>query len=52
MKKIKCLITFAGATVTMAAGEEREVSDEVAADLIQAGYAEPVKVTKKKDDAN
>lgn len=52
MKKIKCLITFAGATVTMAAGEEREVSDDVAAELIRAGYAEPVKATKKKDDAN
>lgn len=39
MKKIKCLVPFAG-TVSMAAGEEREVSDEVAADLIRAGYAE------------
>lgn len=51
MKKIKCLVPFAG-TVSMAAGEEREVSDEVAADLIQAGYAEEIKTaktTKKKE---
>lgn len=45
MKKIKCLVQFAG-IVSMAAGEEREVSDEVAADLIRAKYAKEIKTSK------
>lgn len=42
MKEIKATVPFAG-VVSMAAGEIREVSNEIAADLIAAGYAEEVK---------
>jgi len=39
--KIKALIPFVG-QVTMGAGDTRDVPDEVAKDLIDAGYAEKV----------
>ncbi len=42
MKTIRALVSFAGA-VSMIPGETRAVSDELAADLIQAGYAEASK---------
>ena len=42
MKKIKALISFGG-IVSLRIGEEREVTDEVAKDLIKAGYAEEIK---------
>lgn len=45
MKKIKCLVPFVG-IVSMAAGEEREVSDEIAADLIRAKYVKEIKTSK------
>ena len=44
--KIKALVSFAG-VVTMGVDEEREVSNEVAKDLINAGYAIEVKAVKK-----
>lgn len=44
---IKAKISFAGIE-TMAAGETREVSEEVAADLLRAGYAVEVKAGKAK----
>lgn len=39
--KIKAQVNFAG-IVTMSIGNEREVDDAVAKDLIKAGYAEDV----------
>ncbi len=51
MKEIKAIAPFAG-VVSMAAGEIREVSDGIAADLVNAGYAEEIKGkrTQKKGD--
>lgn len=49
MKKIKALISFTGA-VTMAVGETANVADEVAADLLRAGFAELVKTDSVKPD--
>lgn len=49
MIKVVCLVPFAG-TISMAKGEVREVSDEVAADLIQAGYVEKEKPPKAKKE--
>ena len=40
--EIKALKNFSG-LVTMTAGEARNVRDEIARDLISAGYAEAVK---------
>lgn len=42
---IKAKVSFAG-LVTMSKGETREVSEEVAADLLRAGYAVEVKSPK------
>lgn len=47
MKKIKALTSFGG-VVSLRIGEEREVTDEVAKDLIKAGYAEEIKRTTTK----
>lgn len=47
MKTIKALISFTGA-VTMAVGETADVADEVAADLLRAGFAELVETDKEK----
>ena len=47
MKKIKALISFTGA-VTMAVGETADVADEVAADLLRAGFAELAEADKEK----
>lgn len=44
---IKAKISFAG-LVTMSKGETREVCEEVAADLLRAGYASEVKAGKAK----
>lgn len=41
MKKIKALVGFAG-VVTLAAGQTADVTDEAAADLLKAGFAEEV----------
>ena len=41
MMKVKALVPFAG-EVVMNTGETREVSDEIAKDLINAGYVEKV----------
>lgn len=51
--KVKALVSFAGA-VTMGKGEEREITDKtICKDLIQAGYVEEMKSTKKvKADEN
>lgn len=43
---IRATCSFSG-KVSMYAGEVRAVSDELAADLIQAGYAEESKPQKK-----
>jgi len=55
MKKIKALTNFggqdvgrAGKLVVMAEGDEQEVSDEFATNVIQAGQAELVKEKKAK----
>ena len=45
MKRIKCLVPFVG-IVSMAPGEEREVSDEVAADLVRVKYVKEIKTSK------
>ena len=44
---LKAKISFAG-LVTMAAGETREVCEEVAADLLRAGHVGEVKTGKGK----
>jgi hypothetical protein len=55
MKKIKALTNFggqdtgrSGKLVVMAEGDEKDVSDEFAQDVIQAGQAELVKEKKAK----
>ena len=45
---IKAKVSFAG-LVTMSKGETREVCEEVAADLLRAGYASEVKAGKVKN---
>lgn len=45
---IKAKVSFAG-IVTMSKGETREVCEEVAADLLRAGYAAEVKTGKVKN---
>ena len=45
---IKAKVSFAGIE-TMAAGETREVCEEVAADLLRAGYVVEVKAGKAKN---
>ena len=45
---IKAKLSFAG-LVTMSKGETREVCEEVAADLLRAGYAAEVKSSKVKN---
>lgn len=47
--EIRALVSFAGG-VSMAKGEERAVSESLAADLIQAGYAEAVRKGEKRDE--
>lgn len=42
---IKAKVSFAG-IVTMSVGETRDVNEEVAADLLRAGYAVAVKPSK------
>ena len=51
MKNVKAVVSFAG-MVSMAAGETREVSNDIAADLITAGYVKEVKAerTQKKGE--
>lgn len=49
MKKIKALISFTGA-VTMAVGETANVADEVAAELLRAGFAELAEADNVKTD--
>lgn len=49
--KIKALVSFAG-VVTMGVNEEREVGEEIAKDLINAGYAVEVKPVKKAVKSN
>ena len=44
---LKAKISFAG-LVTMSKGETRDVCEEVAADLLRAGYAVEVKAGKAK----
>lgn len=45
--KVQALVSFAG-QVTMAPGEVREIKDKaICKDLIDAGYVEEVKSTKK-----
>lgn len=44
---IKAKVSFAG-LVTMSKGETRDVNEEVAADLLRAGYASEVKAGKAK----
>ena len=48
--KIKALISFAG-TISMRQNETRDVSDDVAKDLIRAGYAEKVVGAKAETEA-
>lgn len=48
--KIKALIPFVG-QVTMGAGDTRDVPDEVAKDLIDAGYAAKVGEAAKAEPA-
>ena len=45
--EIRATRSFSG-LVTMCAGEVRTVGEELAADLIRAGYAEPVKERPKR----
>lgn len=43
--KVKALVSFAG-VVTMSAGEEREISLEIAKSLLKANYIEEIKKKK------
>ena len=45
---VKAKVSFAG-IVTMSKGETRDVNEEVAADLLRAGYASEVKAGKAKN---
>ena len=44
---VKALVSFAG-PFTMFPGEIREVSDEIAKDLLDSGYVEEIKSESKK----
>ncbi len=48
--KVRALISFASTEVTLAPGQEAEISNEVAKDLIACGYVEVIekKTTKTK----
>jgi hypothetical protein len=50
MMTIKALVPFVG-EIVMNTGETREVSDEIAKDLIGAGYAEKVGGKEPKAEA-
>lgn len=46
--KYKALVSFSGA-VSMSKGQVREINDKyIVADLLQAGYIEPIEKQKKK----
>ena len=44
--KVRALISFASTEATIAPGQEAEISNEVAKDLIACGYVEEVKEVK------
>ncbi len=49
--KVRALINFASIEATLTAGQQADISDEVANDLITCGYVEAVeekKIPKKK----
>lgn len=48
--KVKALICFASTEATLSTGQEANISDEVAKDLIDCGYVESLeeKPTRKK----
>lgn len=40
MAKVKAIVSFAGAALSMYPGEEREIDDKLAASLSEAGHVE------------
>lgn len=46
--KVRALISFASLEATLSPGQEAELSDKVANDLIACGYAESLEKTTKK----
>ncbi|PHU36014.1 hypothetical protein [Pseudobutyrivibrio ruminis] len=40
MAKVKAIVSFAGAVLSMYPGEEREIDDKLAASLSEAGHVE------------
>lgn len=41
--KIKALTSCSGINFTLTAGEEKDIADEIALDLVNAGYASVIK---------
>lgn len=48
MRQVKVLVGCSGPAGSFTAGEKPVVSEEVAADLIAAGYGEPVEETSNR----
>lgn len=48
MAKVKAIVSFAGADLSMYPGEEREIDDKLAASLSEAGHVEILSVKEKK----
>lgn len=46
--KVRALISFASLEATLSPGQEAEISDKVANDLITFGYVESLEKTTKK----
>lgn len=46
----KALVSFGGIDVSMVAGETRELSDNLANDLLRAGYIEKIEPAQKADN--
>lgn len=42
MKKYRALVGFAGSTLSMYAGEVKEISDDVADEFVRIGYIVPI----------
>ena len=45
--KVKAKVNFSGNKVSMCVGEIKEVADDIAKDLLRAGYIEEIKPAEK-----
>lgn len=43
----KALVSFGGINVSMVAGEQRELTGDLASDLLKAGYITPIEPARK-----